>query len=242
MTVPIGLLYLQSWLAKNAIPSKIVDIKYGKPNISPTVAQKSAVKDRILQKISKLRPKYVGITCFTTDFWDTIELAKKIKNDIGATIIVGGVHANIKPDDFFFEDSPVEIVVSGDGQQPLYEIIDRLERKHNLYGIQGVTCKDDTGTIISHGAASFNEWNTMPNPDYSQLDMAYYTQPHKGIIRTLFASGVHIFTTIGCPFQCTFCGNRSKAVKFRPVHKVLDEIIKLLQEMDIAQRKKLVKN
>ncbi|MEW6616653.1 MAG: radical SAM protein [Thermodesulfobacteriota bacterium] len=233
MTVPVSLLYLHGWLTRENIHCKIIDVKFGKPNISLYIAQIDIVRGKIVEEILKHKPKYIGITCFTTDFWEVINLSNVIKSQLDCTIIVGGVHANIRPQDFFFDGSPIDIVVSGDGQQPLVEIINNLNSNKDLLGIEGLTYVNERGEIISQGVATFKNLGEMPNPDYPQLDMEYYMQPHRGIIRSLFASGIHVFTTIGCPFRCTFCGNRAKKVRYRPIPKVLDEIEGLIEQYNI---------
>ena len=224
ITVPIALLYLDSWLTRENIKSKIIDIKHGKPNSYLTPNQIKTVQQKIVKSIVDINPKVVGITCYSTEFWEVIELAQAIRQRIQSQIIVGGIHANIKPEDFFFNDSPINIVVSGDGQEPLVEVITKINSDQDFNGIKGVNYVDKNKEIILQGTASFSRLNELPNPDYSQLDMSYYTQPNPYIIRSLLASGIHIFTTIGCPFLCTFCCNRSRAVKFRPIENVLDEI------------------
>ena len=223
-TVPAALLYLHAWLTKNNISSKIIDIKLGRPGITLTKKQLEQVKNNILGKVKILRPRYIGIPCYTSEFWDMIDLCKRIKINHKCTIIVGGLHASIKAEDFFFEGTPVDIAVAGDGQYPLVEIVRRIDSGKNMEGVEGIVMRSKSGKLLMQGASSFANWDTLPNPDYSQLNMDYYSKPHTGIIRNLLVSGVHIFTTIGCPFSCTFCANSNRKVKYRPIANVLKEI------------------
>lgn len=59
---PAALLYLYSWLTKNNIGSKIIDIKLGRPGITLTKKQLEQVKVNILEKVKTLKPKYRCIT------------------------------------------------------------------------------------------------------------------------------------------------------------------------------------
>lgn len=223
-TVPAALLYLRAWLTKNNISSKIIDIKLGRPGITLTKNQLEQVKSHILEKVQMLKPRYVGIPCYTSEFWDVIDLCKRIKASHKCTIIVGGLHVSIKADDFFFEGTPIDIAVAGDGQYPLVEIVTRLNSDKGLEGVVGVVLQSEDGKLLMQGVSSFADWDTLPNPDYSELNMDYYSKPHTGIIRNLIVSGIHIFTTIGCPFSCTFCANSNRKVNYRPVSKVIEEI------------------
>lgn len=223
-TVPVALLYLHVWLTKNNIDSRIIDIKIGSPGVTLTKDQLERVKANILEKVKTLKPRYIGIPCYTSEFWDVIDLCGRIKNSHKCTIIVGGLHTSIKADDFFFEETPIDIVVAGDGQYPLVEIIRCIDSGKDLDEVEGIIRQSKDGKLLIQGTSSFEDWDTLPNPDYSQLNMAYYSKPHTGIIRNLLVSGVHIFTTIGCPFSCTFCANSNRKVKYRPIANVLEEI------------------
>jgi radical SAM superfamily enzyme YgiQ (UPF0313 family) len=223
-TLPAALLYLHAWLVKNKISTKIIDIKIGRPGVVLTKNQLRQVRSDILEKVKKLRPRYIGIPCYTSEFWDVIDLCKLIKRNYECTIIVGGLHVGIKADDFFFEGTPIDIAVVGDGQYPLVEIIRRIDSGKDMDGVEGVILRAKNGKLRIQGSSSFADWEILPNPDYSQLNMNYYSKPHTGIIRNLIVSGVHIFTTLGCPFSCTFCANGSRKVNYRPIGKVLEEI------------------
>jgi radical SAM superfamily enzyme YgiQ (UPF0313 family) len=232
-TVPAALLYLHAWLTKNNISSKIIDIKLGRPGVTLTKNQLEQVKFSILEKVKSLKPRYIGIPCYTSEFWDLIDICKRIKENYKCTIIVGGLHAGIKADDFFFKGTPVDMAVVGDGQYPLVEIIRRMDSDKDMNGVEGVILRGKDGKLLMQGASSFADWDTLPNPDYSQLNMDYYSKPHTGIIRNLIVSGVHIFTTIGCPFSCTFCANSNKKVNYRPIVNVIEEIKQLKDKYNI---------
>lgn len=232
-TVPAALLYLRVWLIKSGIISEIIDIKLGRPGIVLTKNQLEQVKLGILEKVKILKPRYVGIPCYTSEFWDVIDLCERIKAIHECIIIVGGLHVSIKVEDFFFEGSPIDVAVAGDGQYPLVEIIRRIDSGQEIEGIEGVIARSKDGKLLMQGASSFADWDTMPNPDYSQLNMDYYSKPHTGIIRNLVVSGIHIFTTIGCPFSCTFCANSNRKVSYRPIANVLAEIEGLRNDYNI---------
>ena len=223
-TVPTALLYLHAWLTKNNIGSKIIDIKLGQPGVVLTKNQLEQAKSNIVEKVGILKPRCIGIPCYTSEFWDVIDLCNRIKASHKCTIIVGGLHVSIKADDFFFEGTPIDIAVAGDGQYPLVEIVRRINSGKDVKGVEGVALLSKEGELLTQGTSSFTDWDTLPNPDYSELDMDYYSKPHTGIIRNLLVSGIHIFTTIGCPFSCTFCANSNRKVNYRPITKVIEEI------------------
>jgi hypothetical protein len=60
---PVALLYLAGFLQKNKIKVKILD----------------STKKFSLKEIKKINPKYIGITCYTPEYKEVINLAKEIK-------------------------------------------------------------------------------------------------------------------------------------------------------------------
>ena len=63
--------------------------------------------------------------------------------------------------------------------------------------------------------------------------MNFYLQPQQFLLRSIYLSGVHIFTARGCPYGCTFCANRRKKVRFRPLDSVIEELRFLKETYDI---------
>lgn len=232
-TVPAALLYLHAWLVKSRIACRIVDIKMGYPGVPATQIQKERAREAIVSRILVLKPKFIGIPCYSTEFGEVMALSRKIKSVHPCIIIIGGLHASIKPEDFFYKGSPIDYAVSGDGQQPLVKIISCVTSGKPVTGVEGLIHSNGNDGIVKNRDAVFSEWESLPVPDYSQLDMDYYTKPNVGIIRNLFTSGIHIFTTIGCPFLCTFCANRSRTVRFRPFEKVFEELEVLKRDYKI---------
>jgi anaerobic magnesium-protoporphyrin IX monomethyl ester cyclase len=225
--VPTALLYLHAWLVKSGLRSRIVDVKLASPGDLDEQRINRAM-DEIVARVCGLKPRFVGISCFTPEFFNVIELSRRLKLELASPVIVGGVHPTLKPEDFFYGGSPVDYAVAGDGQEPLLEIVSRHGAGSSAPAA-GAGIAHDQGTSAAAAAApaEFTRYEEMPLPDYSQLDMDFYTFPNISVARALVLSGVHIFTTLGCPFHCTFCANRCHRVKYRPIEHVLDELAML---------------
>lgn len=66
-------------------------------------------------------------------------------------------------------------------------------------------------------------------PDYSLVDMGFYTLPNPYAIRGVFLACAYILSSFGCPSQCTFCVAPSlmryyKKVQFKAPIALYDEI------------------
>ena len=228
--VPTALLYLSAWLEKEGIPVHIIDVK--KSKIISDEKQIDAINQEIVDRLGLISPDYTGITCYTSDYRSVVKLAKMIKTRLNTKIIVGGIHATIKPDDFLYDSSPFDFIVTGEGEEVLAELVKREQRNLPVYDVPGLVFKKDGKFYKNENKASVN-LESMPRPAYEKIDMEFYATPNRSVVRLLYASGVHIFTTRGCPYSCTFCANRKQKIRFRPIKSVVDEIEFLKENYDI---------
>lgn len=222
--VPFALLYLSAWLGKEGIPSNIVDVKKHSFRYALTGKQVSDINLEIVKRLEPLNPDYIGITCFTYDYVSVVELAKLIKERVDSKIIAGGIHPSLRPHDFLYKNSPFDYVILGDGEIPLTEFL-LMDKNNKFLGeIPGLGYKEKDGQYKINENKTFADYSLMPKLPYEKIDMDFYTTPNTGLIRKLYASGIHIMTTKGCPFHCTFCANRSRKVLYRSIKAVINEI------------------
>ena len=221
--VPIALMGLAAWLEERNIRSEIIDIKRDQFR-KLTRQDKQQITGEIVQHLARASPLYVGLTAYTSDFWDVIELAVEIKKSTPAKVVVGGIHAMIQPRDFLFEGSPVDVVVVGEGEETLTDLIETDSCGGMLDNMRGILFRRGKQIIQNEGRPQFSDLSALPMPAYHKVDMRYYLQPNRTLLRLLVLSGVHIMTSRGCPYQCTFCSNRNRRVRYRPIEKVIEEL------------------
>jgi len=157
---PVALLYLAGYLQKQKIKVKILD----------------ATKKFDTKQIKRINPKYIGLTCYTPEYQEVVDLAKVLKNLLPKTkIIVGGTHPTLYPHEFpkkYFDK-----IIQGDGELQLYNYITKSHLKK---------------------ISSFF-------PAYNLINMSYYTHANPFAIRGCYLRSMYILATRGCPSECTFC-------------------------------------
>jgi radical SAM superfamily enzyme YgiQ (UPF0313 family) len=136
-----------------------------------------------------------------------------------ALIVAGGMEATFRPD-LMFELGPFDLVVLGEGERPLTEIVRRRRNGEPLDGLAG-TAVEVNGTVVRRNqsalsrdelrAAIFNiPYARMPYSAYwSRLEEAYRVGglPTKAAREARLAEirSVRLITLHYCPMGCTFC-------------------------------------
>lgn len=230
---PLALMLLASHLLKNGLSVEIADPK-SEASVSGEI--KDNIVNQILKQIEGGKPCIVGISCYTPEYNDVISLASKIKTfDEHIKVIVGGVHATLRPQEFFFKGSPVDFVVIGEGELTLFELAQAILKGdkdfRNIFGI-GYYDEEKNGYVQTEARPLIHDLDALPFPAYEKVDMKYYTAPNPYSVRGLFLSSFYILVGRGCPAQCTFCVSAElrrtvapgKSLRCRSAKNVVDEI------------------
>jgi radical SAM superfamily enzyme YgiQ (UPF0313 family) len=137
-----------------------------------------------------------------------------------ALIVAGGMEATFRPE-LMFELGPFDLVVLGEGEHPLLDLVGRLRARQPLNGIAGTVERTRDGKMLSIPQRALNRdelrdaiystpYEKMPYEDYWQrLESAYRIgalpskaarEAHLSEIRS-----VRLITLNYCPMGCTFC-------------------------------------
>ncbi len=228
--LPIPLICLAGYLEGKGKNVFIVDVKrdpfapLGEDEIAKVTGQR-------IREASSRKPSLVGLPCFSADYRSVITIAGILRGQTGAKVVVGGVHPTLKPEDFIYPGSPIDFVVIGEGEETLNELADSLRTNSEIRHVKGLAFLEQDRLILTQPREML-DLSILPRPAYHKINMEYYLKVSRIIIRYLYISGVHIFTSRGCPFACTFCANRNiwkmqkqgAAIRYRPTGQVLDEI------------------
>jgi radical SAM superfamily enzyme YgiQ (UPF0313 family) len=238
-TLPFGLLYVGSYLAKyGGMKTEIVDLKTS-PFRSLSDVTRHRLESMILEKVGWAKPGLVGITCLVTEVKEVLGLSASIKRLVPDTVIVvGGIHPSMYPEDLLHDGSPVDYVVIGEGEETFTELARAISSGNGVQDVRGIAWFDGQGVCRTPLRPAIEDLDTIPFPLYEQIDADYYFRPGIRIIRNMLLSKAQIFTSRGCPAHCTFCVNKNlhrilgsrKPFRQRSVKNVVDEIEYLARE------------
>jgi len=127
---------------------------------------------------------------------DGYYFSKKIKESFPyIPVIWGGWFPTVFPDQCL-ESPYIDMVVKGQGEKSLLEVVKKLKAGISINEIVGISCKDN-GRIIHRRSRSLEDMNNFLPVDYELLDISKYTMS-RGIL--------HYISSVGCPYNCAFCG------------------------------------
>lgn len=159
----------------------------------------------------------VGFSAITRTLLPSLELTeeyKKIKEDKGI-IIFGGPGPSFMAKDLLKREYGPDIIVRGEGERTLEELMERLVDGESLESVRGISYRNGREIIENPNRELMNreDFNSMPHPDY--------TEAVKG--------GMHVSvieTSRGCPNCCDFCLVREMyggKYRLKPIEWVLEE-------------------
>jgi len=209
---PIGLMYLGAVLERDNYEVGIIDANWRKLS-----------QIDLSRELVKHRPDIVGITTDSCNFNDSLKVARVAKNVTHAIVIMGGPHATVLPNEVI-RYPEVDIVVFGEGEQTLLDVLQRIEEGNSLQGCEGTLFKQDNEVIHNPPRARITNLDELPFP--ARHLVAFEEYPHKYSFSRIRAPVSTVSTSRGCPFDCSFCSNKVIWGKYvaRSPKNVVDEI------------------
>ncbi len=218
---PMGLAIIAAVLEKEGYPVTVVDahaLKL-KPADLPLVAGANAV----------------GLTAMTPTIGAAIEIAQQLKRyHPRLTIILGGAHATLLPEETLSSCPEVDIIVRGEGERTIVELLQALENKQPLENVSGISYRRN-GAVVNNGARLDNtDLDRLPFLAYHLLPWRRYTpHPPHGRASPFGA----IITSRGCPYKCSYCSKPVFGNKFRAqtAERVVNEIAYYQEKFGIKE-------
>jgi methyltransferase len=225
---PLGLLTIAA--AVKDFDVKVIDLK-GEYDLHPDAP---AVKDLVLSYLAGFDPDIVGVTFIASEFDYGIDIFRTVKIfNTHILTVAGGLHVTICPGDF--TDASVDVLCPGHSAGIFRELVMAREKGKSLEGVCGIVLN----TAGGHRRTSPPDrgWDAAGKdfimPDRSHL--APWLQTYR--VGNDPSPATYIFTSLGCPYECSFCSiwpQHDRKYYVRDVESVIDEL-KQLQAYDTVR-------
>jgi radical SAM superfamily enzyme YgiQ (UPF0313 family) len=184
-----ALVALYSYLRAHDVDVQVLDLQTELGN--PTPEQVEAYVARGVELLEPFDFDVLGISCWSSlEYLAAVDFATRVRARRPQTlIVVGGYHPSARPVDFTYAGSPFDVVVTGEGELVLLELL----RDGPAAG--GGPVRVVTGT---------------PLP----MDRLYFDLEGYPYL-TERPANVGVYLSRGCPHRCTFCMEASKGRGWR---------------------------
>ncbi len=191
---------------------------------------------------SKLKSQIVLFTSFITNISTVLKTAAQLKAlDDPPLIFVGGPHAEVVPEDFYYKD--IDGVFFANQLEGIVSVINRIQQNKPYQGVPGGAFPIN-GKFVRNPSPHLNPAK-MPRPKHYLLERS----PDRYNI-IYYKPCAAIKTAFGCPYNCTFCfcaEMHGGSYSARPIKDVVDEIeeipvrnIIILDDDFLLSRKRLL--
>ena len=214
---PLGLLYIGDALKKSGYEVRL--LHYSSEDINECANQ--IVRDK---------PLFAGFSVFTAGGIKSFaNVCREVKTQSDIPIVWGGIHPTLLPNQCLNE-SYIDIIVFGEGEETVIDLASALEKRKKLSDVMGIGYKENGQVIITEPRPFMKNINKY-RADWSLVDVNRYIIPYWDSQRV-----ISFVTSRGCPHDCAFCYNEvfnRRRWRAHSIDFVVSEVEKLKSEHNI---------
>ncbi len=225
---PLGLITIAA--AIKDFDVHLIDLK-GEYDLVPDAPPLNVMIRKYLEEI---QPDIVGVTFIASEFYYGIEIfleAKKMNPNV--LTVAGGLHTVLSLNDFAL--SEVDLVCPGQSADIFREVVIAHSEKKGFEQIGGLCINENN--ILRMTKTPRALWNAA-NENFIMPDRSLL----KRWISTYIVGGrpvpaTYVFTSLGCPYECSFCSiwpQFDKRFYQRRMESIIEEL-KLIPEYKIVR-------
>jgi anaerobic magnesium-protoporphyrin IX monomethyl ester cyclase len=154
----------------------------------------------------------------------TLELAKKLEPDV--VTITGGQHFTALAQECLGAYPEVDVIVRGEGEETLVELVRAVSEKARFSGIQGVSFRHGEKILHNPPRPLIENLDELPFPGYHFVE-EYADRYHFTMMAGSKAKYGMVEASRGCPNRCTFCSQWKHwqgAWRHKSVKRVVEEM------------------
>jgi anaerobic magnesium-protoporphyrin IX monomethyl ester cyclase len=210
---PLGILYLGQVLKDKGHSIILFDHFISKMTV-----------EEVVNWIKKVNPEVMGFSVLSATFPTANAIAQKVKEwNPNLPIIYGGIMATFCAREILEHCDFVDIIVRGEGEVTLVELLEKLERGQSISDVIGISYRENEKIIENKDRPLIQDLDSLPIPDRKLFHQSY---KFHGKIATAIS-------TRGCPYRCRFCScwkfSQGKW-RLRSVENVIEELRYLQEE------------
>lgn len=218
---PLGILYLATTLKERSIDVSVLD--------QPA---KGLTYKETIKWVERENPDILGFSTLPSSGRTAALISNEVKkNNPNIINIFGNYYATFNADRVLRKYPSVDIIIRGEGEKTVVDLVDALKGKNELKKVRGISFRDGDAIFSTPDRPLIKDLDSLSFPDRSLIDVEY----HSMIAGAKIA--VKKFTSIissrGCVHRCRFCGCQKFCRNIwrpRSTENTLDELLYLSSE------------
>jgi radical SAM superfamily enzyme YgiQ (UPF0313 family) len=216
---PLGVLSLAAVLEAKGLEPEVVDLNrlyYAFHHGRDGSARPADFGEFVSSYLADVNADFFGFSTVCSSYPLTIRMATEAKRLHPDSIIaLGGPQASVVDVQTLQAFPSIDVVVRGEAEQTLPQLLDELAERSSLKTVAGVTFRQGSGVVRNPDAPAILELDSLPFP-------ALHLIPH--------AEAAHVIPLElgrGCPFSCTFCSTNDffrRRFRLKSPERVLAEM------------------
>jgi len=215
--LPLGMGYIASVLRRDGHSVSILDINafgYGEKEVEEFI--KSTAFD------------IAGIGGMTPTYKYAKWLAKTIRQHKPQVTIMAGNMVSTAHPQLLLENSDVDIAVVDEGEVTTSQLAAAISSGRGPAGIKGILYKEQGQVVKNPPRERITDLDSIPFPAWDLFPMETYLNNSTQSPSTFGLRKINIFSTRGCPYDCTFCSRPfGRRVYRRSPDNIIEEIRQL---------------
>lgn len=162
-----------------------------------------------------------------------LEISKAVNASKNRPFYVLGGHGPAPEPEYFLKKTKADVIVRGEGEYTLLEIIDALKKKRTLFSIEGIAFMEEGRCCITQDRPPIRDIDKIPYPAWDLFPMEHHTK-----LRFVHMADddicAPVLTGRGCPFKCNFCYRMVKGYRARATKSIVEEISILKKNYNVS--------
>ncbi|MBN2385035.1 B12-binding domain-containing radical SAM protein [bacterium] len=181
--------------------------------------------DTCVSEVEAFDPNIIAFSCSSGSHQFASHFAAAFKARRSVYAVMGGPHATFYP--AAVKQDQIDLLVRGEGEEAILELVEALEQGRDYRQIRNLVYREGEQIVQNPVRPLIEDLDSLPSPDRGLYYKYKYLRnnPNK-----------HFITGRGCPYQCTFCCNKSyktlyhglgKMVRRHSVERAIGDIVAL---------------
>jgi len=216
---PYGILQLAAFLE-----NKMKDVEIEVVDCQARSLDWEGLEKRILSFNPDIVASSGFATCNAYVTARTLETAKKLKPDV--LTVTGGHHFTATAQESLEAYREIDVIVRGEGEQTLVELVKAFGEKSSLSGIRGISLRHKGEIRHNPSRPLISNLDDLPFPGYHFVEEVAHRYHFTMMAGSKARYGM-IEASRGCPHRCTFCSQWKHWLgtwRHKSVKRIADEI------------------